>query len=381
MSNRSLWIRATALGDTELREWRQLPGFQYEAAFPGLRRIFTTEKEVVFAAERDGKPYLIIDESTGEDLNASDFEENLYAPIAIIDFRHTGERVQYLNQHYQQWRSQLESDWNDPAMLMDWESWSLNGEACIGNHIPSSPGSEKVAEYLWWMLREFAGHCRRFYNATDMIPFEFHGPRTPSAFAKALDDWFDLALLDPISIHERVRRLGGDADAVRWPAYWVERKTILLLAEERQVNIPAEPRSIGTGVRRKWESCLDVVAGFAGNVVPRASVRDRHSFLAGVLVAVHRQAQGKVRERPSLDDSIQRHLQLVASLEPVAEAKSRPVTWHGLWRLPPGMVVEIPFGTDPWMHYPAVSLVASVFPCETASAAAAPAKSPLNSKP
>jgi len=40
------------------------------------------------------------------------------------------------------------------------------------------------------------------------------------------------------------------------PAYWVEREDILLLAEERQVTIPAAPGRIAAGVRKKWEACV-----------------------------------------------------------------------------------------------------------------------------
>jgi len=50
-----------------MREWRQRFGYEYEVLFPGIRRLFTTGKEVVFAAEKDGKPYLIVDEGTYTD--------------------------------------------------------------------------------------------------------------------------------------------------------------------------------------------------------------------------------------------------------------------------------------------------------------------------
>ena len=263
----------------------------------------------------------------------------------------------------------------EPELAMSWESWSLNGEACVEDRVPISPGSGLVAEYLWWTLREFASHCRRVHGASaGMVPFEFEGPRTPSTFAKALDYWFDLALLDPIMVRERIRRLGADTGGDRWPAYWVERDGIVLLVEERQVTIPAASGKIAAGVRRKWESCLDVVLGADGNTVANAVGRDTHSFLAGVLVGVHRQPMGSARRRPSLEASLRRHGQLVAYLDPVAEAKSRPVTWHALWRLPPGMAVAERPGADPWMHYSAVSFVASVLPCGTPNATTAPTR-------
>ena len=287
--------------------------------------------------------------------------------------RHSqGERIQYLNDHYDSWRSWHLSTWIEPGLAMSWESWSLNGEACVENRIPLSSGSDLVALYLRWTLRELASHCRRVSDASGMIPFEFQGPRTPSAFARALDHWFDLALLDPKLVRERIRRLGADADGCRWPGYWVEREGVVLLVQERQVTIPAAPRRIATSVRRKWESCVDIVAGAAGNSGLQAATRDKHLFLAGVLVAVHRQPTGGDHGRPGLEDSLRRHEQFVGLLDQVDEGKPKPVTWHALWRLPPGMKVADPPGADPWMRYPAVSLVASVFAGGAASGPTAP---------
>ena len=102
-----------------------------------------------------------------------------------------------------------------------------------------------------------------------------------------------------------------------------------------------------------------VVADVDEAAVRSAVGDDVRAFLAGVLVAVHRQPAGTTR-RPTLDSSLHRHEQLVASLETVAEARSRPVTWHALWRLPPGMVVSNQQGEEPRLRYPAVSFVASV---------------------
>lgn len=345
-----------------MREWLQPFGYEYEVVFPTLRRLFTTGKEVVFAAEKDGKTYLIVDEGACADFNAPDFEDRMHAQVTVIEFRHSGERVQYLNDNFDRWRTRLTAEWDTPAVSMSWESWSLNGEACIESLIPSESGGAKLAEYLWWTLRELASHCRRVYDASGMIPFEFQGPRTPSALAKALDYWFDLALLDPLSIRERVRRLGAHLDTGKWPMYWVEREDILLLVEERQVTIPAVRGRIAARVRKNWESCLSVVGNAAETGIPKAATKGKHAFLTGILIAVHKQPPGAPRKRPSFDDSLRRHEELVIALSQVSEAESRPVTWHALWRLPPGMVVADPPRSDPWMHYPAVSVVASVVP-------------------
>ncbi len=133
-----------------------------------------------------------------------------------------------------------------------------------------------------------------------MIRFELSGPRTPSAFAKALDHWYDLALLDPLMVRKRVRRFGADAGACGWPVYWLEWDGVGLLLEERQVTIPAGPGKIAAGLQMKWGSCLDVVAGVDAATVRSAIDEDAHVFLAAVLVAVHQQPAGTAR-RPSLD--------------------------------------------------------------------------------
>lgn len=343
-----------------MREWLQPFGYEYEVLFPELRRLFTTGKEVVLAAEKDGKPFLIVDEGTCADFNAPDFEDKMHALVKVIEFRHSGERVQYLNDHFDRWRTRLITEWDTPAVSMSWESWSINGEACIENRVSSDSGGVKLTEYLWWTLRELASHCRHVYDATGFIPFEIQGPRTPSVLAKALDHWFDLALMDPISIRERVRRLGAERDTSKWPAYWVEREDILLLADERQVMIPAAPGRIAAGVRKKWEACLRAVGNAAKAGIPKAATKDKHAFLAGVLVAVHRQPTGESRKRPSLDDSLHRHEQLVTFIGQTAETLPGPFTWHALWRLPPGMTVAQPPSTKASMLFPAVSVVASI---------------------
>lgn len=338
-----------------MREWRQPFGYEYEVVFPGIRRLFKTADAVVLAAEKDGKPYLVIDEGTCADFNAPDFEDTMNSLVAILEFRHVGERVQYLNDTFGSWRDWLESDWVGPGMAMRWESWSLNGEACFESRIPLSAGSDQIAQHLWWTLREYASLCRRSYDSTGgVLRFEYGGARTPSALAKALDHWFDLALMDPSMIRERVKRLGIDPDACKWPGYWMERDGVTLLAEERQITIPAKAGKIASRVRKRWEAVLDMVAGVAECVIDSAVGDDTHVFLAAILVAPHVQPEGTSR-RPSLEASLDRHEQLVASLESVANTKSRPVTWHALWRLPPGMG-----GKESGMRYPAVSFVASV---------------------
>lgn len=345
-----------------MREWLQPFGYEYEVLFPELRRLFTTGKEFVLAAERDGKPFLIVDEGTCADFNAPDFEGKMHALVKVIEFRHSGERVQYLNDHFDRWRTRLTAEWDTPAVSMSWESWSINGEACIENLVPPDSGGAKLTEYLWWTLRELASHCRRVYDSSGFIPFEIHGPRTPSVLARALDHWFDLALMDPISIRERVRRLGAELDTSKWPAYWVEREDILLLADERQVTISAAPGRIAASIRKKWQACQRVVGDATKTGIPKAATKYKHAFFAGVLVAIHRQPPGEPRKRPSLDESLHRHEQLATAIGQTAKTQTGAATWHALWRLPPGMTVADPPGSEAWMRYPAMSLVASVSP-------------------
>ena len=345
---------------TDMREWLQPFGYEYEALFPDLRRLFATDKEVVLAAEKDGKPLLIVDEGTCTDFNAPDFEDKMHTLVKVIEFRHSGERVQYLNDHFERWRTRLTTEWETPAVSMSWESWSINGEACIENLVSPDSGGTKLTEYLWWTLRELASHCRRVYDATGFIPFEIQGPRTPSVLAKALDHWFDLALMDPTSIRERVRRLGAELDTSKCPAYWVEREDILLLVEERQVTIPAVPGRIAASVRKKWETCQGIVSDAAKAGIPKTATKGKRAFLAGVMVAVHRQPTGEPRKRPNLDESIHRHEQFVTAIGKTAETLPGAFTWHALWRLPSGMTVANPPSTQAWILFPAVSVVASI---------------------
>lgn len=134
-------------------------GWEYKVVFPKIRRLFTTGKEVVLASEKDGRPYLIVDEGTCANFNAPDFEDKMHALVTVIEFRHSGERVQYLNDHFDRWRTRLTTEWDTPAVSMSWESWSLNGEACIENLVPSESGGAKLSEYLCWTLRELASHA------------------------------------------------------------------------------------------------------------------------------------------------------------------------------------------------------------------------------
>ncbi len=127
-------------------------------------------------------------------------------------------------QQQQAWRRAL--DWRVPGWCQEsgvhWESWSLNGEACITGLDPPFAGGARLASCLTWLVRSFASHCRRTYDATGVLAFTCTGPRMPSTLAVTMSVSFDLALRDPRLIRERVRRRGGDPGAARSPAVWLE---------------------------------------------------------------------------------------------------------------------------------------------------------------
>jgi len=266
-----------------------------------------------------------------------------------------------------------------PSQGVHRESWSINGEVCITGLVPPFPGGERLAHCLTWVLHEFASGCRRAYDTTGALPFTYVGPRTPTTLARAYSLCFDLALQGSGLVRKRVRDRGGDPAACRWPASWLEgatydyllpggpipwgrapRRKIVLLAEERQAFVPARRAKLAHRVARAWSDGLTVLAG-----VGAASVNflkdDEQGFLANILVLVNVQPGGKVRPRPTLEESYRRHQDLLAVLSPLAEAKGLPLRWHALWRLPSGMTWR---GRDeePWMRYPAVSFAVAVRP-------------------
>ena len=166
-------------------------------------------------------------------------------------------------------------DWQ-PRAGAHWERWSLNGDVIITGLVPPLPGGARLAHCLTWVLREFASRCRRTYDGTGVLAFTCAGPRTPSTLAQALSLWFDLALHDPRLVRERARSRGGDPDACRWPALWLEgatfeyilpgarlhrgrapRQKLLVLAEERQVRVAARSLDVSTRVTRAWSDGLD----------------------------------------------------------------------------------------------------------------------------
>lgn len=286
------------------------------------------------------------------------------------------------DQQKQAWRRAL--DWRMPGWCqksgVHWESWSLNGEACITGLDPPFAGGARLASCLTWLVRSFASHCRRTYDATGALAFTCTGPRMPSTLAVTMSVSFDLALRDPRLIRERVRRRGGDPGAARWPAVWLEgavheyvigrdpfppvgtlRRKLVVLAEERQVFVSARAATLAGGVRRAWESGLDAVAGIEGAPFTGLLDEDEHAFLLNMLVVVHARPAANAWPRPPLQESYRRHEVLIADLAPPAEAKGLPVAWHALWRLPPAMAWSEP-GGKPWMRYPAVSFVAAVRP-------------------
>ena len=267
-----------------------------------------------------------------------------------------------------------------PRPEVHWESWSRNGEVCITGVDPPFAGGARLASCLTWLLRSFASRCRLTHDATGALAFTCTGPRTPSTLALSMAMSFDLALCDPKLIHARVLRRGGDADEHRWPALWLEgsvheyvigrdpfppvgtpRRKLVLLAEERQVFLPARGPAVGAGVLRAWAAGLDAVAGVDGDTLGGLLDEDEHGFALNMLVLAHAWPADTVRPRSALEESYRRHESVVAVLTSAAEKKGLPVAWHALWRLPPAMTWS-EAGEKPWMRYPAVSFAAAVRP-------------------
>jgi len=146
-----------------------------------------------------------------------------------------------------------------------------------------------------------------------------------------------------------------------YPPAGTPRGRLVVLVEERQVSVPARATPLAAGVHRAWERGLDAVAGIDGAAIAGLLADDERAFLLNMLVLVHTWPTAKVRPRPSLEESYQRHEALISELAPSAEKANLPLAWHALWRLPPAMTWSEP-GQKPWLRYPAVSFAAAVRP-------------------
>lgn len=267
------------------------------------------------------------------------------------------------------------------------ESWSINGEVCISGLVPPFAGGAKLAHCLVWLLRSFARRCRSTYNHTGALVFTYSGARTATTLDWALSLGFDLALQDPKLIRDHVRNRGGKPAACRWPRFWLEGVSVdyilpgvllprgravehklVVLAEERQVFASARGAGLPDGILRMWVAGLEALTQVDPDAVPRLR-EGEEGFLVNMFVLVHRHPAGRIRPRPSFEESRSRHENLIAGLAPSAEAKGLPLTWHALWRLPSGMKWNGPAG-DSWMRYPAVSFAMGVRKLQPGPAAA-----------
>ena len=111
------------------------------------------------------------------------------------------------------------------------------------------------------------------------------------------------------------------------------RRKLVVLAEERQVLVPARPVKLAGRIRRAWVRGLEVLGGVDAASLPQLLDQGEQGFLANMLLLVHAQPAAKVLPRPSLEASYRRHEALVAGLAGLGEEARLPVTWHALWRL------------------------------------------------
>ena len=72
--------------------------YHYSVAenFPGARRIVGFEGGAAYAAERDGKPYIIVDEGTMADFLGPEDQDLLNALVQVIEFESEEERASYI---------------------------------------------------------------------------------------------------------------------------------------------------------------------------------------------------------------------------------------------------------------------------------------------
>jgi hypothetical protein len=186
----------------------------------------------------------------------------------------------------------------------------------------------------------------------------------PSILVRTMVSHSDLALGDAKLIRERVRRRGGgDPDGCRWPSLWLEgkaydyvlgrdpyppggwpRERFVILAEERQVSVPARGTKFAAGAHTAWKRGLDAVAGIDGAALAGLLANDERAFLLNMLVLVHAWPAAKAQPRLPLEESYKRHEALISELAPSAREANLPVAWHALWRLPPAMTWSEPGG-------------------------------------
>ncbi|MBI5544613.1 MAG: hypothetical protein HY901_12035 [Deltaproteobacteria bacterium] len=275
-----------------------------------------------------------------------------------------------------------ESDWRTPEWCLAagvyWESWSLNGDACIKVLDQPFAGVPALTSRLTWLVRSFASRCRGIHDATGALAFAYTSPRMPSTLVSMMSIDFELALGDRRLMSERVRNRGGDPGACRWPGLWLEgsaddyvvgrdplpptgtpRRKLLLLAEKREAVVTARPTRLAAGVHRIWKRCLDALVAL--DTTTLGAVEEELAFLTILFMLVHGRSAGSPQPRPSLEESFRKHDALVAELAPAAQAQGLPVVWHALWRLPRAMTWRAQEG-EPWMRFPAISFVAAARP-------------------
>jgi len=74
-------------------------GYEFEALFPGQRRLFGFNDWRIHEAEREGR-FFIIEWQASDDYLELDFDPQEDAPVLVHEFETAEERQQYLDDNY-----------------------------------------------------------------------------------------------------------------------------------------------------------------------------------------------------------------------------------------------------------------------------------------
>ena len=237
---------------------------------------------------------------------------------------------------------------------LHWESLSTNGEAVIDGVLRPRADLRPLSDWLSWNLRNFGSHCRGLFKQTGALSFRYRGRGTRTAFVRCLPNWDALVLKDTRAICHRLAERGADVPSRSLPGLWMEcegheywcvpggripygkpRKftKLVIMAEERQVFVPARPTPLGEGTKRRWRESLGLLAALDPERLSAGLRHDEQGFLASVVVMVHRERSESAAAVPT-ERCYERHEALVSDLRAAAAEPAMPIAWDAVLRLP-----------------------------------------------